>query len=615
MELNSKPARVWMDDSVLWTSVAVVYRECLLRRSGGQLPHVAGRIEAFLDDRSSSWSLDAVYDRTASLHCMQLVVDRRPAPESLYLEWEFNEVVARAARNGDLSSLKWLAESYCQDGSLSAAASGAASSGELAVLKWLHDTHKTRVHWGGLEWCEAIRWRQSEVIEWLRQNTAPHTEAVWKMMFDAAAAGYLELVQWMWEHNKSGVWSALRGAHRTHQWGVVKWLVTHCNVGPLDDCVEAAAKDGDLLFLRWLRAKGLAHSFTNALPISAASGQLETIKWLYEEAVERKLTTDCITQAAREGHLDVVKWLDARKCPATTAAMDEAASAGFLEVVQWLHRNRTEGCSMSAMNGAAENGHLDVVKWLHAERNEGCSVSAMEKAAGNGHLEVVQWLHSHRSEGCTERAMDWAAKGGHLNVVKWLSQNRSEGCTTAAMNWAAYGGHLGTIKWLHQNRCEGFTPKAMCLAASSGHLNVLRWLQANTRYSFSSDAVDMAAAGGHLHVLEWLHTNGVNTCSPSAMRDAVLGGHIPVMLFLLNNYGCKPCKEGICLLRDDWEDTEIRFVGMARWLLQNFGEELEGITFSVNRADWLTNKWMKDHNMSELEVEDEIIFWECGQQQ
>lgn len=182
------------------------------------------------------------------------------------------------------------------------------------------------------------------------------------------------------------------------------------------------------------------------------------------------------------------------------------------------------------------------------------------------------------------------------------------------MDWAAYGGHLETMEWLDQHRTEGFTPKAACLAASGGHLDVLKWLYTKNRDGLTLDAVDMAAAGGHLRLLEWLHANGADACSLSAMRDAVLGGHVPVMLFLSDNYGRDVCEAGICLLRDDWEDMEVRFVGMMQWLLQNIGEELEGVTFAVNRADWATNKWMKDHNMSELEVEDEVVFWECGPQ-
>ncbi|KAL4176730.1 hypothetical protein KRP22_001671 [Phytophthora ramorum] len=320
------PSRDPIDGPALWTSVAVVYRECLLKR-GGELPHVARRIDGFLDGRTSTGSLSAVYARTASLHCMRLLAERRPALETLHRDWEFNDVVAQAAKSGDLSSLKWLAEIYLPGGPLSGAANAAARSGELHILEWLHELHKDRVHWGGVEWGEAIRAGQRDVIEWLQRNALPNEEAIGRLVFDAADAGYLELTQWLLTQDSAAVSAALRG---------------------------------------------------------------------------------------------------------------------------------------------------------------------------------------------------------------------------------------------------------------------------------------------HVQVLEWLRANGAAACSPSAMRDAVLGGHVAVMLFLYNNYGHEMCEEGICLLRDDWEDTELGFVGMGQWLLEMFGEELEGVTFSVNRSDWATNKWMKDHNMRQLDVEDEVIFWECG---
>ena len=53
--------------------------------------------------------------------------------------------------------------------------------------------------------------------------------------------------------------------------------------------------------------------------------------------------------------------------------MDLAARNGHLEVVQWLDTNRTEGCTTSAMNWAAMNGHLKIVQWLHTNRKEGCN--------------------------------------------------------------------------------------------------------------------------------------------------------------------------------------------------------------------------------------------------
>ncbi|KAL3664066.1 hypothetical protein V7S43_010953 [Phytophthora oleae] len=595
------------NDSLLWTSVAVVYRECLVKRSGEQLPHVARRIDSFLDDRTPTCTLSAVYERTKSLHCMKLLDNRRPAIDALYREWEFAGVVAQAAKRGDLEALAWLANTYMADGCLTSAASAAATSGELEILKWLHEQHTTRVQWGGLEWSAAICGGQSHVIAWLKQEILPNEDASWRLLFDAARAGDLDLVQWLLVRNESAVDAAVRGALKGCQWHVVKWFTTHYKGAALVDCIP---KDVTVEFLQWLLANGLADSFYGLLPVAAASGQLDVLKWLYDDVGERELTTDCLDQAASAGHLDVVQWLSSHHCPATNLAMDGAATAGFLNVVQWLHEHRIEGCSVSAMDGAAENGHLEVVKWLHTMRKEGCSVSAIEKAAGNGHLEVVQWLPSNRLEGCTTRAMDWAAKGGHQEVVKWLHMNRSEGCTTDAMDLAASSGHLKTMQWLDENRSEGCTIKAVRMAAGGGHLDVLKWLHVAKGQQLTSDAVDMAAAGGHLNVLEWLHDNGAEACSPSAMQDAVLECHVPVMLFLYNNYGHDVCEQGICLVRDQWDDIKLRFAGAAKWLFEKFWSELEGAVFVVDRADWATNNWMKDHNMQQLEAEDKVVYWE-----
>src|SRR3546814_6721985 len=88
------------------------------------------------------------------------------------------------------------------------------------------------------------------------------------------------------------------------------------------------------------------------------------------------------------------------------------------------------------MDCAAQNGHLDVLRWLDAHRYEGCTSWAMDHAAENGHLDVIEWLHNARNRGskCTFHAMDYAAKNGHLEIVEFLHEHRTEGCTAQAMN-------------------------------------------------------------------------------------------------------------------------------------------------------------------------------------
>ena len=61
---------------------------------------------------------------------------------------------------------------------------------------------------------------------------------------------------------------------------------------------------------------------------------------------------------------------------------DIAAYYGYLEL---LKNNDSLVFTENAINYAAKNGHLEVTKWLHTNRAEGCTTDAMDYTAKNGH--------------------------------------------------------------------------------------------------------------------------------------------------------------------------------------------------------------------------------------
>ncbi|KAJ8561859.1 hypothetical protein ON010_g7818 [Phytophthora cinnamomi] len=74
------------DELAALTAVQVVYRECF-HDDQGEFPHVARRIDAFLGDLASHWTLDSAYERTGSLRFLKLLAARAPTdngPEPLY---------------------------------------------------------------------------------------------------------------------------------------------------------------------------------------------------------------------------------------------------------------------------------------------------------------------------------------------------------------------------------------------------------------------------------------------------------------------------------------------------------------------------------------------------
>jgi len=89
-------------------------------------------------------------------------------------------------------------------------------------------------------------------------------------------------------------------------------------------------------------------------------------------------------------------------------------------VQKMLESNGREGDG-STCAYAAKNGHLEVLKWA---RENGCEwdSSTCAWAAEHGHLEVLKWA---RENGCPWDSLTCAraAEHGHLEVLKWAHEN------------------------------------------------------------------------------------------------------------------------------------------------------------------------------------------------
>ncbi|CAK4660384.1 unnamed protein product [Aphanomyces euteiches] len=178
---------------------------------------------------------------------------------------------------------------------------------------------------------------------------------------------------------------------------------------------------------------------------------------IYSEQALQRAMEGC----ASTGRLDAIQYLLEQHGDHdySSRPMDLAAKNGHLEVVKFFHYHRHEGCTDFAMDFAAQSGHFSVVKFLHDHRREGCTTYAMDMAAANGHFEIVNFLHTHRTEGCTTYAIDYAAANGHLQVVEFLLHHRQEGHSSNAIKWAQERGHHDVLTLL-----ETFQRPSTCMA-------------------------------------------------------------------------------------------------------------------------------------------------------
>lgn len=285
--------------------------------------------------------------------------------------------------------------------------------------------------------------------------------------------------------------------------------------------------------LQWLRCNAFRRVWLDslnypALSIAAREGRLDVVKWLVREGraslYENNDGHTPLLEAAENGHINVAEWL-LREGGATTTernfwgdtALFVAIKKDQLQMVQWLLRERwfviteTDGSSYQALSKAAHRGNLEMMQLLLQEggaaisdrSNDGTTVLLI--AAAGGYLAMVQWLLGKGGATITEKtnygdtALLLAAQFGKLSVVQWLLQKGGAAIT--------------------ENNNKGET--TLSLAVLGGHLNLVEWLLCESGFLFTTEEIDFALSRVPKHGVEnsailWLEFYQFISLNPSS---------------------------------------------------------------------------------------------------
>eukprot|EP01036_Dinobryon_divergens_P035665 gene35665-46261_t len=177
------------------------------------------------------------------------------------------------------------------------------------------------------------------------------------------------------------------------------------------------------------------------MSLVARNGNLEMLRWLKERECPKDLNT--FLEAARGCHVEVLDWLQNMYgwpdaiWPDAFSTCDVIASTGRLDILQWA---LDHGCPWDARCACtcAREGHMEMFRWIMDLNQEFFPIdmdSLCSYAAFGGHLQLLQLA----------REDIW--EGDLANYNKWMSgcpMNRS-GCLNAAnsnrwqrlMSWVA----------------------------------------------------------------------------------------------------------------------------------------------------------------------------------
>jgi ankyrin repeat protein len=222
----------------------------------------------------------------------------------------------------------------------------------------------------------------------------------------------------------------------------------------------------------------------------------------------------CLHQAAKGGHLEVVKYLVERarinasetiQCTKVNA-VHSAAKRGHLPVVSYLVQschvdpNAVDFMGRSALHHAAENGHTKVVRFLCEKGNvnpallDGKGRSSLELASRSGYTEIIRYLvessgilspSGYRTKKILLDALMVSCEQGNIDIVSYFI-SRVEGIESgfsylervSCVLKAVYNGHWNVVQlllpWIITD--ENVMSTVFRTAATKGQTDILKYL-------------------------------------------------------------------------------------------------------------------------------------------
>lgn len=201
--------------------------------------------------------------------------------------------------------------------------------------------------------------------------------------------------------------------------------------------------------------------------ISVIVRSINLIEWAKTHKSFR-LTYNCLNFVAREGDLDILKYIinnyfneiKGEYFEVNPQILYEASKNGHINIIKWLYKNKYNyeviNASM-AVSGAIQYGNLNNVKWL-IEHNFKYNKEDVYMAGTFNRVNILKYLLEEKNCEWDEYLYNYAAKNGSLNVLKYLykySYNDLSMPTwsSSTISSAAKNGHLKIIKYLRKKNC------------------------------------------------------------------------------------------------------------------------------------------------------------------
>ncbi|KAJ1630237.1 hypothetical protein T492DRAFT_1144702 [Pavlovales sp. CCMP2436] len=299
---------------------------------------------------------------------------------------------------------------------------------------------------------------------------------------------------------------------------------------PVDDTAAVRRATSNVQKVRHedrLAEAGLAGSRVDSLDRDGPGARVLCVVDARDDDSGHHVDEPLVAEPARDGHIEVVKWLFAQGYDCgdawhTGQVCRAAAKGGHLEVLQLLCSRgvRWDNKGSGVCAAAAGYGRLDVLKWAHAA---GCpwDGAVSGAAALHGHLELLQWAYDEGCP-CDERVCARAALKDDFKMLAW-AHSKGVPCTSGVLNAAVLGGNLQIAQWLHARGVTWLTPCHWTLKVQHSNGNtrsMRRWVEQLRKFLRSGVTMRTCRSNGF-----WIFESICMNCNSSSCDNC--GGDEP----------------------------------------------------------------------------------------
>lgn len=167
---------------------------------------------------------------------------------------------------------------------------------------------------------------------------------------------------------------------------VLNWLDEYGDNECTSEVMDWAAHEGNLEVVIWLYAHN-KRCTTSAIDYAAMNNHLNTVKWLNEYGME--CTVKAMEQASLNGHYSIVEYLCSYGKDITDKALENAITNNHTKIVEFLKSNIEK---TNTMKFACKNGYLNLIKILYKSDEYNFTPEIIDIAKCNGHTNVVSWF-------------------------------------------------------------------------------------------------------------------------------------------------------------------------------------------------------------------------------